>query len=112
MFRLLSCERDVGLFVSVWDEKRPVMPGRFAVLVRMNRAMVIACYLPVFPQCALSADESSGGFGLSLIMAKLPEYWSHYPSLRNDIGVAAVRRFADRDSRHPAYPKVSRAQPP
>ncbi len=36
MFRLLSCERDVGLFDFVREEKRPVMPGRFAETVRIN----------------------------------------------------------------------------
>lgn len=56
MFRLLSCERDVGLFGFVREEKRPVMPGRFAAMVRMNRATEVACYFPVFMQCSLSAS--------------------------------------------------------
>ncbi|MNO07821.1 hypothetical protein D3C81_2301800 [compost metagenome] len=54
----------------------------------------------------------SGGFGVTLNMAKLLEKWSGHLSLRNENKVAAVRGFADQDSRNPADPKVSHAQPP
>ena len=44
--------------------------------------------------------------GITPIVEELPQFAA------KRIRVAAVRRFADRDNRNPADPKVSHAQPP
>ncbi|BAN47820.1 hypothetical protein PCA10_20880 [Metapseudomonas resinovorans NBRC 106553] len=45
-------------------------------------------------------------------MVKLPEWLELSPFAAKRIWVTAARGLADRDSRHPAHPKVSRAQLP
>lgn len=57
MFRLLSCGRDVGLFGFVREEKRPVMPGRFAVVVRAKVMTAFAAYyFSILAQCSFRAS--------------------------------------------------------
>jgi len=58
MFRLLSCGRDVGLFGFVREEKRPVMPGRFAVVVRAKVMTAFAAYYFQFSRNAHSVLHS------------------------------------------------------
>ena len=57
-------------------------------------------------------EQPDGGFGVGLIIVKLLNLSGAATDRRDAMGVAAVRRFADRRLRKPAYPKVSRAQPP
>ncbi len=56
MFRVLSCEWDVGLFGFVREEKRPVMSGRFAMVVRAKvMTAFVVYYFSIPAQCSFSA---------------------------------------------------------
>ena len=64
------------------------------------------------PETVSTRSANRGGLGVGLIIVKFLNLSGAAIDRRDAMGVAAVRRFADRRLRKPAYPKVSRAQPP
>ena len=59
-----------------------------------------------------TVNSRKGGLGVGLIIVKLLRDVELPLIAATRWKVAAVRRFADRSLGNPAYPKVSRAQPP